>query len=152
MASYRGIEISVGVFVFIGIIGMTYLALKLGEVGGLGQTGYSIQARFDDVGGIREGADVMIAGVSVGRVERVKLVNDDEALLDIHINEGVKITRDAIASVRTKGIIGDRYVRISQGADDEFLKAGEIIEETESVLNIEDLIAKFIYSGSEAPK
>jgi len=149
MTSYRGVEISVGVFVFIGIIGMSFLALKLGEVGGFGESGYSLQASFDDVGGIRVGADVMIAGVPIGRVQQVELSGTDEAMLDIHINKGVEITRDAIASVRTKGIIGDRYVRISQGGDDQFLKPGDEIEETESILNIEDLIAKFIYSGTE---
>jgi len=149
MASYRGVEISVGVFVFIGIIGMSFLALKLGEVGGFGESGYSLQASFDDIGGIRVGADVMIAGVPIGRVRKIELSGTDEALLNIHINDGVKITHDAIASIRTKGIIGDRYVRISQGGDDQFLKSGEEIEETESILNIEDLIAKFIYSGTD---
>jgi len=148
MASYRSIEISVGVFVFVGIIGMSFLALKLGEVGGFGESGYALQASFDDVGGIRVGADVMIAGVPIGRVRKVELSGRDEAMVRIHINEGVKITLDAIASIRTKGIIGDRYVRISQGGDDQYLEPGEEIEETESILNIEDLIAKFIYSDT----
>ncbi|MFQ5355376.1 MAG: outer membrane lipid asymmetry maintenance protein MlaD [Mariprofundaceae bacterium] len=152
MALDKKVEIGVGLFVFIGILGMAYLTLKLGEVGGLGESGYSLQASFDDIGGLRTGADVMIAGVSVGRVQGVALSDEDEALLDIHINEGVHITEDAIASVRTKGIIGDRYVRISQGGDDEFLKDGDRIVETESILNIEDLIAKFIYSGSDSSK
>ncbi len=152
MALDKRVEIGVGLFVFIGIVGIAYLTLKLGEVGGLGQSGYSLQASFDDVGGIRAGADVMIAGVSVGRVLAVELSDEDEAMLNIHINEGVHITEDAIASVRTKGIIGDRYVRISQGGDDQFLKSGDSIEETESILNIEDLIAKFIYSGNDSSK
>jgi len=152
MASYRSVEIGVGVFVFIGIIGMSFLALKLGEVGGFGESGYALQASFDDVGGIRVGADVMIAGVPVGRVRQVKISGTDEAMLNLHINEDIKITQDAIASIRTKGIIGDRYVRISQGGDDQFLEPGGEIEETESILNIEDLIAKFIYSGTGKKK
>ena len=93
------------------------------------------------------GADVTIAGVIVGRVEKVTLTDNDEATLTLRINDGVKITTDAIAAVRTKGIIGDRYVRNSQGADEEYLQAGDEIEETESALNLEDLIGKYIFSG-----
>lgn len=151
MGEYRRMEIIVGMFVFIGIVSMGYMALKLGEVGGLGATGYELTAKFADVGGIRAGADVMIAGVSVGRVEKLGLNKDDQALLTLRINNGVKITDDAIASIRTKGIIGDRYLRISQGADDVYLKAGGQIEETESAINIEDLISKYVFSGSGNP-
>ena len=145
MGEYKRIEITVGIFVFIGILSMVYMALKLGEVGGLGVSGYTLQAKFDDIGGIRAGADVMIAGVIVGRVEEVALAGEDEAALMLRINEGVRITTDAIASVRTKGIIGDRYLRVSQGADEEYLQEGDEIEETESVLNLEDLIGKYIF-------
>lgn len=149
MGEYKRIEITVGIFVFIGILSMVYMALKLGEVGGLGTSGYTLSATFSDIGGIRAGADVMIAGVIVGRVEDVALAGEDEASLALRINDGVKITTDAIAAVRTKGIIGDRYLRISQGADEEYLQEGDEVEETESVLNLEDLIGKYIFSGDE---
>jgi len=147
-SSYRRIEITVGLFVLLGIIGIVYLALRLGEVGGLGASGYLLQAEFQDVGGVRAGADVMIAGVPVGRVESVSLKGEEEAEVLMRIDHGIVITTDAIASIRTKGIIGDRYVRISQGADDTYLQSGDGIEETESVLNLEDLIGKYIFSGS----
>ncbi len=147
MGEYKRIEITVGVFVFIGILSMVYMALRLGEVGGLGVSGYALSATFDDIGGVRAGADVTIAGVTVGRVEKVTLADNDEAILTLRINDGVKITTDAIAAVRTKGIIGDRYIRVSQGADEEYLQTGDEIEETESVLNLEDLIGKYIFSG-----
>jgi len=149
MGDYKRIEITVGIFVFIGILSMVYMALKLGEVGGLGVSGYTLEAKFDDIGGVRAGADVMIAGVIVGRVEEVALAGEDEAALMLRIDEGVHITTDAIASVRTKGIIGDRYLRVSQGADEEYLKEGDEIEETESVLNLEDLIGKYIFEGDD---
>jgi phospholipid/cholesterol/gamma-HCH transport system substrate-binding protein len=145
MNSYRRIEITVGIFVFLGILSMGYMALKLGEVGGLGATGYVVDASFGDAGGIRPGADVMMAGVVIGRVETISL-KKDKAFLTLRINNGVRLTDDAIASIRTKGIIGDRYVRISQGADAEYLKNGDEIEETESAINIEDLISKYIFS------
>jgi len=145
MNPYRRIEITVGIFVFLGIVSMGYMALKLGEVGGLGTTGYVVDASFGDAGGIRPGADVMMAGVVIGRVENIGL-KKDKAYLTLRINNGVRLTDDAIASIRTKGIIGDRYVRISQGADTQYLKNGDEIEETESAINIEDLISKYIFS------
>jgi len=148
-SSYRRIEMTVGTFVLVGILGIVYLALRLGEVGGLGASGYLLKAHFQDVGGIRAGADVMIAGVAVGRIETVSLKGEEEAEVVMRIDHGVNITSDAIASVRTKGIIGDRYVRILQGADDHYLKSGDSISETESVLNLEDLIAKYIFSGNK---
>ena len=147
MSEYKRMEIVVGLFVFLGIVGMFYMALKLGEVGGLGASGYVVMADFDDAGGIRPGADVMMAGVVIGRVENVSLNDDDQAELSLRIHDGVKLTADAIASIRTKGIIGDRYVRISQGGDDQYLANGDSIEETESAISIEDLIAKYVFSG-----
>ncbi|MDX8397942.1 MAG: outer membrane lipid asymmetry maintenance protein MlaD [Mariprofundaceae bacterium] len=149
MQSYRKIEVAVGIFVFLGIMSMGWMALKLGQVGGLGDSGYSISATFDDAGGLRAGADVMLAGVSIGRVSSVQLQGQEEALLKLEIYQGVELTTDAIAAVRTKGIIGERYVRITQGADDEVIAAGDEIEETESAINIEDLISKYIFSSAE---
>jgi len=92
---------------------------------------------------------VMLAGVSIGRVASVQLKGQEEALLQLEIQQGVKLTTDAIAAVRTKGIIGERYVRISQGADDTTIEDHGEIEETESAINIEDLISKYIFSSSE---
>ena len=145
MNTYRRIEITVGIFVFLGILSMGYMALKLGEVGGLGTTGYIVDASFGDAGGIRPGADVMMAGVVIGRVETVGL-KKNRAFLTMRIDNGVRISDDAIALVRTKGIIGDRYIRISQGADTTYLKNGGEIDDTQSAINIEDLISKYIFS------
>ncbi len=149
MNEYKRIEIAVGIFVFIGIAGMFYMALRLGEVGGLGASGYTVGAAFDDIGGVRAGADVMIAGVVVGRVDDVHLNKDDQAALTLRIHDDIKITSDAIASIRTKGIIGDRFVRISQGGDDTYLANGDVVEETESAINMEDLVAKYVFSGEK---
>ncbi|MDX8389116.1 MAG: outer membrane lipid asymmetry maintenance protein MlaD [Mariprofundaceae bacterium] len=148
-SSYKRIEIIVGIFVVIGIMSMGYLALKVGGIGGFGTPGYTLDATFDNVAGIRVGADVMIAGVSIGRVNSIALHGEDEAKLLMQINQDVNITRDAIATIRTKGIIGDRYVRVSQGGDESYLKDGSSFEETESAINIEDLISKYIFSTEE---
>ncbi len=146
MQGYRKIEIIVGIFVFVGIVAIAGLAIKLGQIGGLSSSGYELTAVFEDVGGIRVGGDVMMAGVSIGRVADVSLDDDSEAHLLLEINEGIKISTDAIATVRTKGIIGERYIRITQGADEESLNDGDEIEETESAINIEDLVSKYIFS------
>lgn len=148
MSEYKRIEIIVGMFVFVGIASMFYMALKLGEVGGLGESGYHLTADFEDVGGVRAGADVMIAGVVIGRVDGVHLNKRDLAEVSMRINDNVKITSDAIASIRTKGIIGDRFVRISQGGDDVMLKNGDRIEETEPAISLEGLVSKYIFSSS----
>jgi len=149
MQSYRKVEMTVGVFVFLGLLAIAWLAIKVGQVGGIGATGYTLTANFDDAGGVRKGSDIMLAGVIVGRVDEVMLTDNDHATMILRVNEGVKITEDAFASVRTKGIIGDRYIRITQGMEDSNLEAGSEIEETESAINIEDLISKYIFSGKE---
>ncbi|ATX78742.1 phospholipid/cholesterol/gamma-HCH transport system substrate-binding protein [Mariprofundus aestuarium] len=149
MQAYRKTEMTVGVFVFIGLLAIAWLAIKVGQIGGIGATGYTLTANFDDVGGVRKGSDIMLAGVVIGRVDEVQLANNDHATVILRINEGVEITEDAFASVRTKGIIGDRYIRITQGMEDSNLEEGNEIEETESAINIEDLISKYIFSGKE---
>jgi len=149
MQQYRRIEMTVGVFVFLGLVAIAWLALKVGQVGGIGESGYTLTADFNDAGGVRKGSDIMMAGVIIGRVDDVKLTNNDHATMILRVNEGVKISEDAFASVRTKGIIGDRYIRITQGMEEDHLVAGSEIEETESAINIEDLISKYIFSGKE---
>ncbi|MDX8408531.1 MAG: outer membrane lipid asymmetry maintenance protein MlaD [Mariprofundales bacterium] len=147
MQHYRRIEIIVGAFVVVGVLAIATLALQLGKVGGLGEKGYMLSATFGDAGGVRNGGDVMLAGVVIGRIKAVNLVESENAKLTLEIHDGVQLTTDAIASIRTKGIIGERYVRISQGADEDFLAPGDEFDDTESAINIEDLVSKYIFSG-----
>ncbi len=147
MNEYKKIEMIVGAFVLLGMISISWMAIKLGQIGGLGAAGYKLEAIFEDAGGMRAGSDVMMAGVVIGRVDKVVVNERSRAKLTLLINEGIPVSSDAIASVRTKGIIGERYVRISQGGDDEMLEAGDEIEETESAINIEDLVSKYIFSS-----
>jgi len=149
MQAYRKVEISVGLFVFLGLLSIGWLALKIGQVGGIGASGYTLTANFDDVGGVRKGSDIMMAGVIIGRVDTVSLTNNDHATVILRIHDSIKIAEDSDALIRTKGIIGDRYIRITQGEEDSFLKSGDEIEETGSAINIEDLISKYIFSGKE---
>lgn len=149
MGSYKRIEMTVGVFVFLGLLSIGWMALQLGKVGGIGESGYVLTATFRDVGGVRKGSDIMMAGVVIGRVDDVELIKNSRALTKLRIHDGVEIADDAFASVRTKGIIGDRYIRITQGISDDHLKDGDEIEETEDAINIEDLVSKYIFSGKE---
>jgi len=146
MRNYKKIEMIVGLFVAFGLIAMAGLSIKIGKGGSFIDSGYTLSADFGDAGGVRVGTDVMLAGVPIGMVIKVGLKDSDHATMLIKINEGVEITTDAVASVRTKGIIGDRYIRITQGMDEEHLVNGEKIEETESAINIEDLISKYVLS------
>jgi len=149
MNEYKKIEIIVGAFVLIGIISISWMAVKLGQIGGMGAAGYKVSAIFTDAGGMRAGSDVMMAGVVIGRVDDVIVNDDSEAKLTLLIDDDIPITADAIASVRTKGIIGERYIRISQGGDSDLLQAGDEIEETEPAINIEDLVSKYIFSSGK---
>jgi len=149
MQTYKRVEMTVGVFVIVGLLAISWLAIKVGQGGGLGAAGYPLIANFDDAGGVRKGSDIMMAGVVIGRIDSVQLTDNDHATMILRVDEDVKISEDAFASVRTKGIIGDRFIRITQGMEDDILAPGDEIEETESAINIEDLISKYIFSGKE---
>jgi len=147
MNEYKKIELVVGVFVLVGIMSITWLAMELGQVGGLGKAGYELTAVFEDAGGVRKGSDVMLAGVTIGQVKSVKLIDNEEAEMLFRIDDGVLIASDASVSIRTKGLIGEKFVRVNQGSEDDDLQDGDEFEDAESSINIEDLISKYIFSG-----
>ncbi len=147
MQNYKKIEMIVGVFVLVGIISISWLAIELGGVGGVGTKGYKLIAVFDDAGGVREGSDVLLAGVTIGKVVSVTLKDNEEALMVLNINDDVQITTDSSLSVRTKGLIGEKFVRVNQGAEEEYLEDGDEFDDTESPINLEDMIGKYIFSG-----
>ncbi len=141
------LEMVVGIFMIIGILCLGYVSIKLGKMELLGGNYYSLSAKFDSVSGLKPGARVEIAGVEVGQVDRIVLdpKNGDQAIVYFKIKSGVKITDDVIASVRTSGIIGDKFILLKQGGSDHFLKNNDIIRETESSIDIEELVSKFIH-------
>lgn len=140
---YRTSEVVVGLFVVVGIVCLGYLAIKLGKLEVLGDSGYSLYADFPTVAGLKRGDPVEIAGVRVGRVESLSLA-DDRARLTLRLEDGVKVQEDAIASVRARGLIGDKFVLISPGGSDRIIPAGGRIRETESPPDIPDLIGKLV--------
>jgi len=142
------IETAVGMFIIIGLACMAYLAVKLGDVHLFGTDQYLVKARFTDVSGLKEGSTVEIAGVQIGKVSKISL-NNYQAFVELLINPRVKIQDDAIASIRTQGIIGDKYVKISPGGAEEYIQPNGILTETESAVDIEELISKYIFEKKD---
>ena len=140
------LELIVGVFMIIGILCLGYLSLKLGKLEVWGNPGYVVFAVFSDIGGLRAGSPVVIAGVDVGLVESISLENY-EARVVLQINPGLKIYEDAIVSVKTRGLIGEKFIQISAGAADDVIKPGGRIRQTESAVDIEALISKYAFGG-----
>ncbi|MGA7829214.1 MAG: outer membrane lipid asymmetry maintenance protein MlaD [Geobacteraceae bacterium] len=140
------LEITVGIFVLVGIVCLGYLSIKLGKMEVLGGDSYKVTANFSNVSGLREGASVEIAGVDVGRVDRIVL--DPKAgytaRVTLRINLGIELQDDVIASVRTRGIIGDKFIQLQPGASDKVLHNGGRIRDTESAIDFEGLISKYI--------
>ncbi len=142
------IELTVGIFIIAGIICLGYLSIRLGGMEVLGSNGYDLYAYFANSGGLKKGASVMIAGVEVGKVKDISL-EDYQAKVVMSIMQGVEIQEDAIASIKTKGLIGEKYISISPGGSDRVLKPGERIRETESAVDIEQLISKYAFGKVE---
>lgn len=138
------LELGVGIFVLIGLTCLIYLAVHLGRMEVFGQ-GYQVSATFDNISGLRNGAAVEVAGVSVGRVENIQVTDDYRAQITMSIDPEIILKEDAFASIRTKGIIGDKYIKLSPGYAEETIPPGGSIRDTESALEWEDLISQYIH-------
>lgn len=138
------LELAVGIFMIAGMVCLAYLTIKLGQLEVLGGKGYEIQAVFSSSGGLKTGSSVVIAGVEVGRVKKV-ILDDYQARVTMYLPLEVKIQEDAIASIKTKGLIGEKYVEISPGGLDENLEPGGVIRDTQPPIDIEQLISKYVF-------
>jgi phospholipid/cholesterol/gamma-HCH transport system substrate-binding protein len=144
------VETAVGVFVLIGLICVSYLTIKLGKMEWFGDDFYPLEARFNSVAGLKAGAQIELAGVDVGQVADIRLDNERQmAIVDMKIRKGLVLTDDVIASVKTSGLIGDKYIRLTPGGSDRALKPGDMIIETESPLDIEELVSKYVFGNAE---
>ena len=140
------IELTVGIFVLIGIICVGYLTIQLGRLELFAKDEYVIFARFQSVSGLKIGAQVEIAGIQVGAVNTIALDQERQvALIGMKIQNDIAIMDDAIASVKTSGMIGDKYIKLSPGGSDIVLGPGETITTTESAVDLEELISKFVF-------
>jgi phospholipid/cholesterol/gamma-HCH transport system substrate-binding protein len=143
----RSIETSVGIFFLLGLICVGYLTVKLGKIEFLGDNYYAVYAKFRSVSGLKQGSQIEMAGVKIGSIDSISLDKDDKALVKLKIDNGIVLTDDVIASVKTSGLIGDKYIKISPGGSETVLKSGDTITETESAVDIEELISKYVFGG-----
>ena len=142
------LEFIVGLFVLVGVICLGYLAIKLGKLELVGGDYYELQAEFTSTSGLKNGASVEIAGVEVGRVKQIGL-KEDRAQVVLAIKDGIPLFDDAIASIKTRGIIGEKFMELSPGGAGELLKAGGVIVDTESGIDLEQVISQFIHGNVE---
>lgn len=138
------IELSVGLFIIAGIICLGYLSIKLGRMEVLGSKGYEVYAMFSNSGGLKNGSSIMIAGVEVGRVKSISL-KEYQARIVLSLPEDLKIQEDAIASIKTKGLIGEKFVEITPGGSDRIIKPGGRIRETQPAVDFEQLISNYVF-------
>ena len=131
----------------IGLVCLTYLSVRLGKMDLFGGDYYQVYADFDSVSGLKSGASVEVAGVEVGRVGRIILDprSGNKARVYLQIQGGIKLQDDVIAAVRTSGIIGDKFIQMKPGGSDGIVAAGGRIRETESSVDLEELISKYIH-------
>ena len=143
-------ETTVGIFVVICLLCVAYLTLKLGDVSMLGDSSYPLFARFTSVSGLKVGSPVEMLGMQIGRVAGFAMDQKDQvALVELRIGNGVEIYDDAMASIKTNGLLGDRFVKIDGGGGGGLLKPGGTITETEPPVDILELIGKYAFGDVE---
>jgi len=148
------IELSVGAFVLLGLTAIVWFAVQAGAGAAIGGATYEVNARFTNIGGLKPGSQVFIAGVSVGRVEKIDLNSQYAAVVRLNVKQGINLPSDTIASIKTSGLIGDKYVALAPGADSNNLPPGGTITDTESAMDLESLISRFAFgnvSSSPSP-
>jgi len=144
--SKKGIETLVGLFVLLGILGLVFLALKAANLGSFsaGDT-YDLQARFDNIGGLKVRAPVRSAGVTVGRVTKIGLDGKSfQGVVTLSIARGYQFPKDSAAKILTSGLLGDQYVGLEPGGDDKNLNPGDTVAQTQSAVVLENLIGQFL--------
>jgi phospholipid/cholesterol/gamma-HCH transport system substrate-binding protein len=146
MYASRTTQLIVGIFAILGIVALAILSLSLGKISLFPPPGYTLYASFDNISGLKTADQVQLAGVQIGKVVNIG-IKDYRALVVMRIDEGVKIDDEAIAAIKTSGIIGDKYVSIQLGPSDHYLKDGDAIRQTQSAFVLEDAIGQLINSS-----
>jgi len=138
------LELVVGSFVLVGILCLGYLSIKLGKLELIGGNVYEVVAQFNTASGLKPGSAVEIAGVEVGRVRGISL-KEDRAAVTLAVDNSVKLYTDTIASIKTRGIIGEKFLALSPGGGGDPLKPGDTIRDTESGLDLEELVSQYVH-------
>ena len=143
-------ETAVGIFVVICLICVAYMTVKLGNVSLLGDSSYSLVARFSSVSGLKSGSDVEMLGLKIGRVAGMRIDQENQtALVELRIDKDIKVYDDALASIKTSGLLGDRFVQIDPGGGGDLLKSGGLIVDTQPAIDIMELISKYAFGDVE---
>jgi len=141
-------ETTVGIFVVIGLVCVTYMVVTMGKVTIWGGKYYTLKARFTSISGLKMGSNVEMLGIHIGQVKDVSMDQKNQtAIVEMDILRDIKIYGDAIASIKTSGLIGDKYVKIDAGGFEEILKPGQMIIDTEAPVDIEELISKYVFGS-----
>ena len=141
-----GIETIVGIFVFLGLLCIGYMTVKLGNISFLEDASYPVEAKFVSVTGLRIDSPVKVLGIEVGKVEKITMDQENQkAVVKVKIKKGIKIYDDAIASIKTEGLMGDKYVSIDPGGGGPLIGANGTITETQAPVDIESLISKYAF-------
>ena len=145
------IRISVGLFVLVGLAALAFLAVSMGKGRlALPETTRPIVARFTNAGGLKAGSTVQIAGVPVGEVKKITLKPDDmSALVLFRVESSLKLDDDTIAAIHSQGLLGEKFIALKPGSSGTPLKPGDVIVDTQSTVDLEDLIAKFAFGSTD---
>jgi phospholipid/cholesterol/gamma-HCH transport system substrate-binding protein len=138
------LELGVGLFVLAGILSLAYLSFRMGDLELFGKKGYEVHAVFANSGGIRSGAGVAIAGVQVGKVQQVVL-DDYQAKIVMTLPIDVELPKDSIAAIKTRGVIGEKFIELMLGGDEEMIAPGGKIGETQPAIDVEQLISSYVF-------
>jgi phospholipid/cholesterol/gamma-HCH transport system substrate-binding protein len=146
-------DLIVGLFVVAGLGAIAYLSLQVGGINYTGRGGLELYATFDEIGGLKLRAPVMVAGVSVGQVRAIELDDLLRARVRLEVDSTLELPTDSSAGIRTQGLLGDQFIALEPGGEEDLLANGDEIAFTESALSIERLIGKFVHdSGIDAEK
>jgi phospholipid/cholesterol/gamma-HCH transport system substrate-binding protein len=141
-------ETIVGIFVTVGLLCVGYMAIKLGNVSFFAEDTLVLHARFSSVSGLKVGSPIEIFGIGVGNVQKIEIDREKGmASVEMRIKKGISVYEDAIASIKTAGLIGDKFIKVDPGGSGDLLKPGGIITETSSAFDLEDLIGKYVFGG-----
>lgn len=138
------LEMIVGIFMILGITCLGWISIKLGKKEILGANYYIVYADFQSIAGLRENAEIEIAGVNVGSTGKISLYKN-MARVELRVDNSVKLSDDTIVSIKTRGLIGDKVISLSLGGSPEILKPGDVLRETESSIDLEHLISQYIF-------
>jgi phospholipid/cholesterol/gamma-HCH transport system substrate-binding protein len=138
------VELMVGTFVLLGVLALGFLSIRLGKLDVVGKAGYTVYAEFTNAGGIKTGDNVEIAGVEIGKVKSILLVNYT-ARTELWIKKGVNLQDDVIATIKTKGLIGEKFIQVTPGGSERLLTDGGKIRDTQSAIDIEELLSKYVF-------